>query len=156
MTELCRVPEINIRNKRAGFEYHLEDKFVAGIQLTGTEIKSIRDSKASINEAYCFMRRGELFIKGMHITEYKQGSIYNHEPTRERKLLLNRKELRKLEKKVTEKGYTIVPLRLFISGRGWAKIEVALARGKKSHDKRQSIKERETKRELDREMKRRL
>lgn len=153
--QLCSVPEINIRNKRAGFEYHLEDSFVAGIQLTGTEIKSIRNGKASIKEAYCFIRRDELWIKNMHITEYTYGSHYNHEPTRERKLLLKRKELNKLRGKVTERGYTIVPLKLFISGRGWAKLEVALARGKKLHDKRQSIKEKETKRELDRMMKRR-
>jgi SsrA-binding protein len=149
------VAEINIRNKRATFEFHLEDRFVAGVQLTGTEIKSIRDSKASISEAYCLFRRDELFIKNMHITEYTQGSYNNHDPLRERKLLLKKRELAKLKSKVTERGYTIVPLKLFLSETGWVKIEIALARGKKTHDKRESIKERETKRELDRMMKRR-
>ena len=146
--------EVNIRNKRASFEFIIEDRFVAGIELTGTEIKSVRNIKASINEAYCFFRRDELWVKNMHITEYAQGSYNNHPPTRERKLLLKKRELNKLNAKVTERGYTIVPLKLFISERGWAKMEIALARGKKTHDKRQTIKERETKRELDRMMRR--
>lgn len=146
--------EINIRNKRATFEFQIEDTFVAGIQLTGTEIKSIRDGKASISEAYCLFHRDELFVKGIHITEYKQGSYNNHEPVRERKLLLKKREMLKLQSKVSERGYTIIPLKLFINERGWAKLEIALARGKKTHDKRETIKERESKRELDRVMKR--
>lgn len=149
------MAELHIRNKRATFEFHIEEKYVAGLQLTGTEIKSIRNGKASINEAYCRFQRDELFVKGLHITEYKQGSYNNHIPTRERKLLLTKRELHKLQSKVTERGYTIVPLVLFLSDRGWAKLEIALARGKKTHDKRETIKERESKRELDRVMKRR-
>ncbi len=141
---------INIRNKKAGFEYAFVDKYVAGMVLTGTEIKSIREGKASLQEAYCFLKEDEMFIKGMHISEYTQGTHYNHDPIRERKLLLNKKELTKISQKTKEKGLTIVPIRLYISGRGFAKLEIATAKGKKVHDKRDSIKEKDLKREMSR------
>jgi SsrA-binding protein len=140
---------INIRNRQAGFEYELLDKYVAGIVLTGTEIKSIREGKVNLQDGYCYFNNGELFVKAINITPYAQGTHYNHEATRERKLLLKRSEIKKLEGKM-EKGLTLVPLRLFINDRGFAKIEIALGRGKKLHDKRDSIKERDAKRELDR------
>src|SRR5688572_33428286 len=142
---------INIRNRQASFEYELLDKYVAGMVLTGTEIKSIREGKVNLQDGYCyFNQRGEIFVKGINITPYAQGTHYNHDATRERKLLLKRSEIKKLESKVEEKGYTLVPTRLFINERGLAKLEFAVARGKKLHDKRDSIKERDAKRELDR------
>src|SRR5687767_10745338 len=141
---------INIRNRQASFEYELLDKYVAGIVLTGTEIKSIREGKVNLQDGHCYFKAGELFVKGVNITPYAQGTHYNHEATRERKLLLKRSELKKIESKVEEKGLTLVPTRLFINERGLAKMEIALGRGKKMHDKRDSIKEREAKRELDR------
>lgn len=141
---------VNIRNRQAGFEYELLDKYVAGIVLTGTEIKSIREGKVNLQDGYCYMNKGEVFVKGVNITPYAQGTHYNHEATRERKLLLKRAEIKKLEGKIEEKGLTLVPLRLFINDRGFAKMEIAIARGKKLHDKRNSIKEREAKRELNR------
>jgi SsrA-binding protein len=144
---------VNIKNKRARFEYHLQDVFVAGIQLSGTEIKSIRNNKASILEAYCIFSKGEMWIRNMHITEYANGSYYNHEPRKDRKLLLNRKEINKIEKFLKDKGNTVVPLRVFISEKGWAKVEIALAQGKKLHDKRQDLKEKDDKRDMDRAMK---
>lgn len=144
---------VNIKNKRARFEYHLLDTFVAGIQLTGTEIKSIRRNKASILEAYCIFSRGEMWIRNMHITEYENGSFYNHQPRSDRKLLLNRKEINKIEKFLKDKGNTVIPLKIFISDKGWAKMEIALAQGKKLHDKRQDLKEKDDKRDMDRAMK---
>lgn len=141
---------VNIRNRQAGFEYELLDKYVAGIVLTGTEIKSIREGKVNLQDGYCYFNNGEAFVKGVNISPYAQGTHYNHEATRERKLLLKRSEIRKLEARTEEKGLTLVPLRLFINDRGFAKMEIAIARGKKLHDKRDSIKEREAKRELDR------
>lgn len=141
---------VNIRNRQAGYEYELLDKYVAGIVLTGTEIKSIREGKVSLQEGYCYFNNGEAFVKGVSISPYAQGTHYNHEATRERKLLLKRSELRKLEARTEEKGLTLVPLRLFINDRGFAKMEIAVARGKKLHDKRDSIKAREAKRELER------
>lgn len=144
------MKEINIKNRKAEFEYFFVERFDAGIVLLGTEIKSIRDGNANLKEAYCFMKNGELFIRNMHISEYKHGTVNNHDPIRVRKLLLTRQELKKWNKKLKEKGFTIVPTRLFISERGFAKVEVALARGKKSHDKRQVMKERDSKRELNR------
>lgn len=141
---------INIKNRQAGFEYELIDKYIAGIVLTGTEIKSIREGKANLQDGYCYINNGEVFVKGVNITPYTQGTHYNHEATRERKLLLKRSEIRKLDGKVEERGLTLVPLRLFLNDRGFAKLEIALARGKKMHDKRESIKERDAKRELDR------
>lgn len=140
---------INIKNRQAGYEFELLDKFIAGMVLTGTEIKSIREGKANLQDGYCYFSNGELFAKGIHITPYAQGTHYNHEATRERKLLLKRSELRKIESKVEQKGITMVPVRLFINDRGYAKLEIALARGKKLFDKRQSIKEKDAKRELD-------
>jgi SsrA-binding protein len=142
--------DINIRNKQASFEYELLDKYVAGIALKGTEIKSIREGKVNLQDGYCYFNNGELFAKGINITAYAQGTYYNHEATRERKLLLKKAELSKLEGKVEEKGLTLVPVRLFINQRGLAKLEIALARGKKVHDKRNSIKEKDIKRELSR------
>jgi len=141
---------INIKNRQASYEYELLDKYTAGVVLTGTEIKSIREGKVNLQDGYCYFNNGELFMKGVSITAYAQGTHYNHEPTRERKLLLKRSELKKIESRVEEKGLTLVPLRLFINDRGFAKVEIALGRGKKLHDKRDSIKEREAKRELDR------
>lgn len=144
---------INIKNKKAKFEYHLEDEFVAGIQLTGSEIKSIRNNKASIVEAYCVFVEDELFVRNMHIAEYDNASYYNHKPRRDRKLLLNRQELDKLFKKVQTKGNSIVPTHLFINDKGLAKLRIYLASGKKLHDKRQDLKQKDAKREMDRAMK---
>lgn len=142
---------INIKNKRARFEYELIDEYTAGIILTGTEIKSIRNSKASIAESFCeFNNKGELFTVNMHIEEYAFGTRFNHKPKAQRKLLLNKKELNKLYKEVKNGGLTIVPLKLFINDKGFAKIRIALARGKKLYDKRETIKDRENKRDLDR------
>jgi len=142
---------INIKNKRARFEYELLDIFVAGIVLSGTEIKSIRLGKASISESFCeFNEKGELFVINMQVDEYTHGSHYNHRPKAERKLLMNKQELKKLHKEVKNSGLTIVPLRLFINDRGLAKLKIALARGKKLYDKRETLKERDTKRSLDR------
>ncbi len=146
--------QVNIRNKRASFDFILLDKYVAGIQLTGTEIKSIKQGKASLSDAFCIFKKGELWIKNMHIAVYDKGTYANHEPLRLRKLLLRKKEITKLEKKIKEKGLTIIPVSIFISERGFAKLEVALAKGKKTHDKRDSIKAKDSKREMDREMKR--
>lgn len=137
--------DINIKNRRATFDYAVLDKYVAGIQLYGTEIKSIRESKASLVDTYCIFIDGELWVKQMHIAEYRFGSYANHEVKRDRKLLLQRKELRKLERQTKETGKTIIPLRLFINERGFAKMEIGLCQGKKEYDKRQAIKEREDK-----------
>ncbi|MFD2540704.1 SsrA-binding protein SmpB [Lacinutrix gracilariae] len=142
---------VNIRNKKAKFEYEILDKYTAGIVLTGTEIKSIRDSKASIAESFCeFNEQNELFVINMTIQEYVYGNYYNHRPKAERKLLLNKRELKKLAKDVNTKGLTIVPLRLFINEKGLAKLVIALAKGKKLYDKRETIKDRDNKRNLDR------
>ncbi len=145
---------INIKNKKAYFEFEFLDKFIAGILLTGTEIKSIRAGKVNMSDAWCFFQKEELWVKNLNISTYDKGTHYNHEPLRQRKLLLNKKELSKLLGKIKERGLTIIPLRLFISERGFAKLEIALAKGKKLHDKRENIKERDAKRELDRERKR--
>jgi SsrA-binding protein len=145
--------EINIRNKKAWHDYEMLEKYIAGIQLSGTEIKSIREGKANLVDSYCQFYEGELYVRGMHISEYKFGTIFNHAPARERKLLLTKRELRKLEKSVREKGLTIIALRLFIGVNGFAKLEIALAKGKKEYDKREDMKKRDTQRELDRYMK---
>ncbi len=143
--------KINIQNKKARFEYEIIETYIAGIKLTGTEIKSIRDSKARITESFCeFNEHGELFVINMYIEEYVHGNFYNHQPKSERKLLLNKRELKRLEKEVKNVGLTIVPLKLFITENGWAKLEIALCRGKKLYDKRENLKERDTKRNLDR------
>ncbi len=142
---------INIQNKKARFEYEILDRYTAGIVLTGTEIKSIRQSKASIAESFCeFNAQGELFVINMSIEEYSHGTYYNHRPNAERKLLLNKRELKKLEREVKNTGLTIVPLRLFINEKGYAKLDIALAKGKKLYDKRDTIKDRDNKRDLDR------
>lgn len=145
--------EVNIKNKRASFEYEFIETFTAGIQLTGTEIKSIRAGKASIIEGYCFIKNGELFIKNMYIAEYEQGTYNNHDPKRDRKLLLNRSELDKLTKKKKDVGLTIIPLKVFINKNGYAKLNIALAKGKKLHDKRQDLKAKDDKRAMDRALK---
>ena len=142
---------INIQNKKARFLYEILDKYTAGIVLTGTEIKSIRSSKASIAESFCeFNDKGELFVVNATIEEYAFGNYYNHRPKAERKLLLSKRELKKLHKEVQNSGLTIIPLRLFINEKGFAKLEIALAKGKKLFDKRETIKDRDNKRDLDR------
>lgn len=141
---------VNLKNRRAGFEYEFLDKYSAGIQLMGTEIKSIREAKVDFADAYCYFKKEELYLKQLHISQYNQAAHYNHETTRERKLLLNKRELAKLEEKSKEKGLSIVPTRIFINDRGFAKVDIALARGKKLLDKRDSIKEKDIKRDLDR------
>lgn len=141
---------INILNKRAKFDYEIIDRYNAGIVLTGTEIKSIRLGKASIAESFCEFNNGELFVINSNIEEYSFGTHYNHKAKSERKLLLNKKELKSLEKDLQNKGLTIVPLRLYINEKGYAKMEIALCRGKKNYDKRETIKDRDTKRDIDR------
>lgn len=141
---------ISIKNKRASFEYLLLQEFTAGIQLTGTEIKSIREGKASIADAYCTFKENELFVINMHIAEYSFGTYNNHEPKRDRKLLLTKRELHKMQTKVKEKGFTIIPTLLFINEKGLAKLTISLARGKHYYDKRESLKQKDVKREIDR------
>lgn len=148
-------PNIHIKNRKASFEYSLLDRFIAGIKLSGTEIKSIRNGKANLNDSFCAFISNELFVRNMHIAEYEMGSYNNHEPKRDRKLLLRKHEIEKLSKKAVVKGFTIIPTRLFISDRGFAKLEIAIAEGKKLHDKRETIRERDDKREMDRAMKHR-
>ena len=143
-----RITEI--RNRRVEYEFSLLTSFEAGIELTGTEVKSLREGHANINDAFCFFRNGILMVRNMFISEYTQGTYNNHDPRRPRRLLLNKSEIDKLEKKVREKGFTIVPVRLYFNERGFAKLEIALAQGKKTFDKRNSIKEKDNKRDLDR------
>ena len=145
-----RIPNINIKNRRASFDYIFTETFTAGLVLTGTEIKSIRQSKASLVDTYCTFINNELWVKNRHVSEYFYGSYNNHVARRDRKLLLERKELRKLKQAVKNPGFTIVPMRLFINEKGLAKLVIALARGKHEYDKRESIKERDDKREIDR------
>ena len=141
---------ISIKNRKASYEFEFIDDYVAGMQLMGTEIKSIREGKVNLQDAYCYFKNGELFVKQMHISPYVQGTHYNHEIDRERKLLLNKRELARLEDKSKEKGLSIIPTKLFINDRGFAKLAIVLARGKKLHDKRDSIKEKDVKRDLER------
>lgn len=141
---------INIKNRKAKFEYEILDKFVAGIKLAGTEIKAIRQGKASIAESFCEFQNNELFVINMTVEEYSHATHFNHDPKSARKLLMKRRELNKLEKEVKNSGQTIVPLRMFINDRGLAKLQIALAKGKKLYDKRETIKDRESKRRLDR------
>lgn len=141
---------INIKNKRAYFDFEVLDTYTAGLMLTGTEIKSIREGKAQISEAFCQTKKEELFVINMYIKEYDLGTHYNHEPKRTRKLLLNKRELKQIEKKVKEKGFTIIPIKVFLSERGLAKMVIGIAKGKKTHDKRESIKNKDIKRETDR------
>lgn len=143
--------KINIQNKKARFEYEIIETYISGIKLTGTEIKSVRESKARITESFCeFNDSGELFVINMYIEEYINGTYYNHKPKSERKLLLTKRELKKLQKEVNNAGLTIIPLKLFLTDKGWAKLEIALCRGKKLYDKRENLKEKDTKRDIDR------
>jgi SsrA-binding protein len=142
-----------LRNRSAFYEFAIEDKFIAGMVLLGTEIKSIRGSRVSFNDSFCYFSKGELFVRSLHITEYSHGAYANHDPLRERKLLLTKRELRKMENKIKEQGYTIVPLRIFLTEKGLAKMEIGLGKGKKLHDKRESIKQRDTQREIKRYLK---
>ena len=144
---------MEIKNRSAYFEYYVDDKFTAGLPLLGTEVKSLRAGKASFNDSYCIFQNGELWIKSLHIAEYSHGTVNNHDPVRERKLLLNRRELKKLESRIKEKGYTVIPLRLFLNEKNLMKLEIGLAKGKKLHDKRETIKQRDTDREIKRYIK---
>ena len=144
---------INIKNKRAEHEYYLMDTLTAGIVLTGTEIKSIRNGKAGLAEAYCTFKGEELFVVGMHIAEYDKGTYNNHDPKRDRKLLLTARELRKLKNKVQEKGFTIIPILLYINEKGLAKLDIALARGKHYYDKRETLKNKDSKRDVEKQLK---
>lgn len=139
---------IDIRNRQAYHDFFIDDKYVAGLVLSGTEVKSLRLGRASFNDSYCYFNDGGLWIKSLHIAEYSHGTSSNHDPVRERKLLLNKKELRKIETKIKEKGVTVVPLRIFFNEKGLAKIEVGLGKGKKLYDKRETIKQRDTQREM--------
>ena len=144
------MPGPLINNKKARFEYEILETYTAGMVLQGSEIKSIRNGKASIKEAYCFILKGEIWVRNMHISIYEEASHTNHEPLRERKLLLNAQEIKKIVKKLKDTGITIIPLKVYISGKGWAKIEIALARGKKLYDKRESLKKKDVERQLSR------
>lgn len=150
---MAQQPSINIKNKRATFDYELLETYTAGIVLTGTEIKSIRLGKGSLVDTFCVVEKGELWVRNMYIAEYFYGTYNNHAARRDRKLLLNRKELKKIERMVKETGFTIVPTRLFINDRGLAKLVIAVAKGKKTYDKRQSLREKDDKRQMDRAMK---
>ena len=141
---------MELSNRKAYYEYSFTAKYIAGVVLSGTEIKSIRQGKVSFNDSYCIFNKGELYVKSLHIAEYTFGTIHNHEPMQERKLLLHKKELRKLENQIKEKGYTIIPLKIFFSEKGFAKIEIGVGKGKKIYDKRETIKERESERDVKR------
>jgi len=143
---------MEIKNRSAYYEYFIDDKYVAGIILTGTEIKSLRAGKASFNDSYCIIHKGEAWLKSLHIAEYSHGSVNNHDPLRERKLLLQKRELRKIESKLKEKGYTLIPLGIFFNEKSLAKVEIGLAKGKKIHDKRESIKQKDVEREMKRHL----
>lgn len=149
-----KAQQVNIKNKKAHFNYEIGDTYVAGLVLTGTEIKSIREGRASLTDSYCIVEHGEVWVKNMHISEYFYGSYNNHNVKRDRKLLLNRKEIQKISKIADEPGFTIVPIKLFINEKGYAKLLIGIGKGKKQYDKRQSIKEKEDKRNIDRMMKR--
>ena len=143
----------DIKNRSAYHDYFIDDKYDAGMVLTGTEVKSLRDGRASFNDSYCFFNKGELWIRSLHIAEYSHGTVNNHDPVRERKLLLKKRELLKLEAKIKEKGYSIIPLRIFFNERGFVKMELGLGKGKKQYDKRETIKQRDTDREMKRYLK---
>lgn len=148
-----KVKSINIKNKRASFDYLLLDKYTAGIVLTGTEIKSIRNGKASLVDTFCYINNGEVWVKNMYVAEYSYGSYNNHSARRDRKLLLSRKEIRKLQQDLKSPGFTLVPTLLFINEKGLAKLDIYLCRGKKEFDKRQTLKEKEDRREMNRQFK---
>ncbi|MBC3785454.1 SsrA-binding protein SmpB [Spirosoma utsteinense] len=151
MASASIVKHVDVRNRRASFEYSFLEKFTAGVVLTGTEIKSARQGKVSLQDAYCLILNDELYIRQMNISLYNEGTHYNHEPLRDRKLLLNKREIKRISEKLKDQGLTIVPIRMFTNDRGFAKIEIALAKGKKLFDKRDSIKERDVQREMQRE-----
>jgi SsrA-binding protein len=153
MAKKAKSQSVSISNRKARFEYELLEVFTAGIQLQGTEIKSLREGNANLAEAYCYVKDGEVWITGMYIAEYSYGSYMNHEPKRVRKLLLNKKEINKISSALQDVGITIVALKLFVNSKGWAKLEIALARGKKLHDKRQDLKQKDDKRQMDRALK---
>lgn len=142
--------KIHIKNKRAYFDYEIIEKYLAGIVLTGTEVKSVRAGKLSMGDAWCYVRENEMFVKGVQIAEYKFGTYNNHSPDRERKLLLQRREIKKLDRKTRETGNTIVPLRVFFSSTGYVKMEIGLVKGKKQYDKRETIRQKDAKRQMDR------
>lgn len=144
------MKEVTIINKKAKFEYLFHDKYEAGVQLAGTEVKSVRLGQVNMVDAFCYLHNGELFIKNLHISEYKEGTYNNHIAKRERKLLLNKKELKKIDRRVREKGVTIIPYKVYLNERGFVKVEIHTATGKKNHDKRDSIKDRDNKRDLER------
>ncbi len=148
MAQQKRQGPVNIKNRKAEFEYFLSTKYTAGMVLAGTEIKAIRAGKANLTDAYCLFIQNELWVRGLHISEYKAGSYNNHDPKRDRKLLLTKRELRKIQSKLNEKGFTVIPTQLFISESGYAKLEIAVARGKKMYDKRETLKEKEYRRSL--------
>ncbi len=143
----------DLKNRSAYHDYFIEDKYDAGMVLLGTEVKSLRDSRVSFNDSFCFFNKGELWIRSLHIAQYSHGTVNNHDPVRDRKLLLQRRELRKMEAKIKEKGYTVVPLRIFFNEKGLVKLEIGLGKGKKQYDKRETIKQRDTDRELKRYLK---
>ena len=153
MSKKSKDISISISNRKARFEYELLEVFTAGIQLLGTEIKSLRAGNANLAEAYCYVQQSEVWITGMYIAEYQYGSYMNHEPKRLRKLLLNKKEINKISSALQNVGITIVPLKLYITEKGWAKIDIALAKGKKLHDKREDLKQKDDKRQMDRALK---
>ena len=153
MSKKSKDISISISNRKARFEYELLEVFTAGIQLLGTEIKSLRTGNANLAEAYCYVQQSEVWITGMYIAEYQYGSYMNHEPKRLRKLLLNKKEINKISSTLQNVGITIVPLKLYITEKGWAKIDIALAKGKKLHDKREDLKQKDDKRQMDRALK---
>lgn len=141
---------MEIKNRSAFHEYFIDNTYVAGIVLTGTEVKSLRTGKASFNDAYCIIHKGEVWVKSLHIAEYSHGTVNNHDPVRDRKLLLQKREINKIESKLKEKGYTLIPLRIFFNDKNLIKVEIGLARGKKLHDKRETIKKRDVEREMKR------
>jgi SsrA-binding protein len=141
---------MEIKNRSAYYEYTIDDKFIAGMMLLGTEVKSLRAGRASFNDSYCLFQGRDLWLKSMHIAEYSHGTVNNHDPLRDRKLLLNKREIKKLQSNMKEKGYTIIPLRIYFNEKNLAKLEIGLAKGKKLHDKRESIKQRDTEREMKR------
>ncbi len=147
------LQKVSIKNRRASFDYTFIETYTAGMVLVGTEIKAIREGKAALVDSFCYFRKGELFVKNINISEYTDGNVYNHITTRERKLLLNKKELVKLEKKMKDQGLTIIPITLFTTDKGFAKLEIALSKGKKLYDKRESIKTKDISRDLDRKFK---
>jgi SsrA-binding protein len=142
-----------IKNRSAYHEYFIDDKYEAGMVLMGTEVKSIRAGKVSFNDSYCLLSKGEVFVKSLHIAEYSHGNINNHEPSRDRKLLLRKKEIRKIESKLKEKGYTLVPLRIYFNEKGLAKMDIGLGKGKKLHDKRETLRKKDEEREMKRYIK---